>query len=280
MKKFIYLFLMLFVITLSAQNSIRVEEFEINGSLKIDDPISAGLGRINAVKLNLTKGDKLYSNLTADFLPLLVLVPPSGEYKIMYPDEKSFAASFNGTIDETGEWLIYIVGDSTDTGNYTLVNKYASVNSMNFNSGTNFCEKIKLLLNHEKAHFYFLKEDEIDDSGIWESAINLNNSVSSEIFGDANEYFKSILLESQNKNAAVAKFDETNNNLLKCLGSQWEKVENNWHNVLGKGDTKEKILLFKESGSAKRYVKVIFSDESFPEGNELFRLSLIISDLK
>ena len=280
MKKIIYFFMIVFSISLTAQNKVRVEEFVINGSLKTNDPVSAGLGRINAIKLNLKVGDRLYSKLTADFVPLLVLVPPSGVYKITYPDEKTFAATFNGIIDEPGQWLIYIVGDSTATGNYTLVNKYASVGSMNFNNSLDYCDRVKLLLSHEKAHFFFLKGKEIDDSGIWKSKLNLENDVNAEIYGNANEYFKTSLLKSSNYKTSNEEFNYIADNIAKCIGPGWTKRENDWHNVLGNDNVSEKIILFAEKGSAKRYFKIILSKNTKPKGALNYTINLIISDLK
>lgn len=280
MKKIVYLFMLVLSVSLMAQNNVRVEEFIINGSLKVDDPISAGLGRINALKLNLKVGDRLYSKLIADFVPLLVLVPPSGVYKITYPDEKTFAATYNGIIDEPGQWLIYIVGDSTATGNYTLVNKYASVASMNFNSTLDYCDRVNLLLSHEKAHFFFLKGKEIDDSGIWKSKLNLENNISAEIYGNANEYFKTMILKSSNYKSSNDEFDYIVNSIEKCIGSGWTKKENDWHNVLGNDNVSEKIMLFAEKGSDKRYFKIILSKNTKPKGTVEYTINLIISDLK
>lgn len=280
MKKFVFLFVVIFISSTFAQNNLRVEEFKINGFLKSDDPISSGLGRINAVKLNLNKGDRLYSRLTADFIPLLVLVPPSGEYKIMYPDEKTFAASFNGTIDETGQWLIYIVGDSTDTGKYTLANKYASVKSLDLKKAGSFCDKIKLLLNHEKAHFCFLKGKEIDDSGIWQSKLKFDNIISSEIYGIEKGWFKAVFNKYSDKKLANKEFLNISSKVEKCIGSGWNKKENDWHNVLGKESTNEKIVLYRESGNTKRYIKVILSEKILADAEKEYELSLIISELK
>jgi len=280
MKKIIYLLMIVFSVSLTAQSNVRVEEFVINGSLKKSDPVSAGLGRINAIKLNLKVGDRLYSKLTADFVPLLVLVPPSGVYKITYPDEKTFAATYNGIIDEPGQWLIYIVGDSTATGNYTLLNKYASVGSMNFNNSLDYCDRVNLLLSHEKAHFFFLKGKEIDDSGIWESKINLENDVAAEIYGNKNEYFKTTIFKSSNYKLSKSEFTYTADNIAKCLGSGWTKRENDWHNVLGNDNVSQKIILFAEKSKDKRYVKIILSKNKKTKEAADYTISLIISDLR
>ncbi|NOX17807.1 MAG: hypothetical protein GXO87_05935 [Chlorobi bacterium] len=280
MKKLnLFLLSFLFVTVLNAQSDLRVEKFDIDGTLTVNDPISENLGRINAVQFNFNEGDRFYSELTADFFPMLVLVAPSGEYNISYPKEGERAAIFDDTIKESGQWLLYIVGDSTDTGNYHLTNMYASAKSLELNDSLSFCDKLQLLILHDKANFYFLRKNPTDEEAqSWESKITFADSGKGMIFGSDLSTFKALLFKTDVKELAEEKMDGFSDKIENCLSSDWEKIEGKWQNVLGTENIKEKKIAFVERGKENRYIKLTETEittDTFP--NIQYRINIIVS---
>ena len=267
------------VTLLRAQSDLRVEKFDIDGTLTVNDPISEDLGRINAVQFNFNEGDRFYSELTADFFPMLVLVAPSGEYNIRYPKENERAAIFDEKIKESGQWLLYIVGDSSDTGNYHLLNMYASSSAMRFGDSLSFCDKLKLLVLHDKANFYFLRKNQTDEEAqSWESEITLGDSGRGMIFGSDLSTFKSLLLKTDLKEEADAEMKNLAERIQSCLSADWQKVEGKWQNILGTENVKEKKIAFVERGKGNRYIKLTETEittDTFP--NMYYKIDIVIS---
>ena len=218
----VFLFIIFsFSVTLFAQD-IRVEKFVIDGELKTTDPISEGLGRINAVQLNFTKGDKFASELKADFVPMLVLVPPSGDYIIEYPDQQTLVAKYEGEISETGSWFLYIVGDSTDIGFYTLTNRYASASSMEF--GNDECSNLKNLIQHSKTDFYFLQDSNSNGS------IKSYKGLSGKIISNSETLLSINLYEGNSFEDAIQILNDSSIEIEQCLGTDYQKSESGWMN--------------------------------------------------
>ncbi|MBZ0178256.1 MAG: hypothetical protein K8F36_03110 [Melioribacteraceae bacterium] len=255
-------------VNLSAQNSGRVEKFIIDGTLKASDPISAELGRINAVQLNFSKGDRFYSHLEAEFVPMLVLVPPSGEYIVKYPDPETLTAVFDDRINESGQWLLYIVGDSSDTGSYTLTNKYASEGALNF-SQNDFCNVLDKLMLHLKADFHFIKGKVVEQDVEWGSKIKLQNSVSSRIYGVNNSWFNAILFEGESKESALEKFDSANLAIKNCL-SNFTISEKKWKSIIGAEGKREKSTTYWSNSDPGSFLKLSVYETPKQESAENF----------
>lgn len=266
-----------FSLSLFAQGDIRVESFVIDGELTADDPISDGLGRINAIELNLQEGDKLYSTLTADFVPMLVLTAPSGEYKVNYPDEESLIATSEIVIDEPGKWLLLVVGDSLDTGGYTLSNMYASATSLDFDQAGDYCKNIELLVNHLKADFHFLKGNLIDEEDVvYNSKVKFPGIQSASIEGLGNEIFKAKLYEGEAKADAEVIFNETIASLAVCLDSEWSKKNSPWKKVFGTENQMIKTGVFTKSDSYENSISVVLN-EGLSNAEAKYVLEVIIS---
>ncbi len=280
MKKLKMIFL-LFLLTsiIYAQTDMRVEKFDIDGTLTVNDPISEDLGRINAVQFNFNEGDKFYSELTADFFPMLVLVAPSGEYNIRYPEKGERSAIFDETIKESGQWLLYIVGDSSDTGNYHLMNIYASASSLQFNDSLSFCEKLQLLLLHDKANFYFLRGNPTDEEAqSWEAKIAISDLGKGMIYGSDMSAYKNLLFKTDVKELSEEKMNDFSSKIENCLSSDWEKIEGKWQNLVGSENIKQKKIAFVERGNENRYVKLTemeISTDGFP--NIFYKIEIIVS---
>lgn len=277
MRNFLIITLCVFSFEIFAQNDIRVESFEIDGELTLDDPISDGLGRINAVQLNLNEGDKLFSSLTADFVPMLVLVAPSGEYHVNYPDEETLIASFETTINENGVWLLYIVGDSTDSGEYTLTNKYASASSLDFDKSGDYCKNISLLINHAKADFHFITGSIIDeDEVVYSSKISFPGAKNSSIEGLGNKIFKVLLFSGEDKKEAEISYNESVASISACLENDWHKKSNPWKQVVGGDNQKIKSTYFSDINGSERFLNVVLNENN-PNTKLKFDIEVIIS---
>jgi len=254
------------IINITAQDSGRVEKFVIEGTLKASDPISAELGRINAVQLNFSKGDRFYSQLEAEFVPMLVLVPPSGEYIVKYPDPETLTAVYDDRIKESGQWLLYIVGDSSDTGTYTLTNKYASAASLTL-SQKDYCGALDMLMLHLKADFHFIKGEVIEQDVEWGSKIKLPNSVSSKIYGLNNSWFNAILFEGKLKESALEKFDSANLAIKNCL-SDFTISEKKWKSIIGAEGKREKSTTYWSNSDSGSFLKLSIYEIPMQESAE------------
>lgn len=275
-KFFITVFIFSIFTILSAQNAARVEKFIINGELKANDPISAELGKINAIQLNFSKGDRFYSHLEAEFVPMLVLVPPSGEYIVKYPDVETLSAVFDDKINESGQWLLYIVGDSLDTGEYTLTNKYASAEAMQF-SAKDFCGVINYLMLHLKSDFHFIKGKEIDEEVEWNSKITFPNSINSRISGIDNSMYKSLLFEGKLKETAADKFNSINLALKNCL-PDFNIDEKNWKSIMGAEGKREKSITFWSIWEPSHFLKLsIFENPSEVDSEKIYSVEVLIN---
>lgn len=250
-KIFTALFLV-FSYTVTAQ--FEVEFNEINGSLTQADKFEKDFGRYDGFEIPLYENEAVnfvvYSEI---FLPKLIFVSPSGSVFRQAQAGGNRVASIIASIPETGEWLLYVVGDSSAIGNYLLQYALASSNSTGLPKEADFCTTINFLTVHSKA--YFLLLENIDE--IKEKFVKLENALDT-FFDEENGSFVVKLYEGNDLTKAELVVKNMTEELSKCVEKQWNAKNESWKNL---DDFRIKTNAFIEQTNEKeRFVRVELYD--------------------
>lgn len=248
------LVMLFFTIKLTAQYEIEFNE--IKGSLNLEDKYSKDLGRYDGFEIPLYKDETVNFIVQAEnFIPKIIFVTPAGNVYKQSISSRSNFASLLTTVNESGDWILYIVGDSLAEGNYTLQYSFASQNSLKYKNDLDFCSSLDFILSHAKAYFLLLESVEVLNG----SFVKLNGSIDSFI-DEADGSYSAKMFESNSLSEAEKIYGEYSSRIAKCLGSSYQKKSQNWVEV---EDYKMKSTLFTEKTTDKeRLVLVTIKDLS------------------
>ncbi|MGD8779302.1 MAG: hypothetical protein PVH88_10125 [Ignavibacteria bacterium] len=263
MRFFVLLLTILLAVNNYSQNiEYRSEEFVIEGELSTDDPVDPNLGRFDAVKFYLSSGDMLNLTLTAEFPPLLAIVAPSQKYYLEYPFEGSDYISFNKRIDEDGTWFLSIVGDSTDSGSYELIGRYAAANSLFISKGADLCTYFDFISEHSNNGYFFIRETLIElDPEQWTSKFNLPGSIQNLILENepGNYEFVSSFYYGNNFREADSVFNFLNREIKNCTNTVWSESKET--KKLGHPKNLSNVVSYKNTkGDKTKLIHVKFYD--------------------
>ena len=248
-----------FLILLLCQTGIlfgqyEVEFNEIKGTLSKSDEYKKDFGRYDGYQVPLYKGEAVnFVAYSEKFMPRLFFVTPAGKvFKQSNPTNDN-VASIITMVPESGEWILYVVGDSLSSGSYTFQYAFASANSIQIDKDADFCTTLKFITAHAKAYF-LLFENPVDSK---QAFVKLNGAVDAFI-DESDGSYTAKMFEGNSLNAAEKEFKDLSDKIKNCLGSNWSKSNTNWNSV---EDFKEKTILFSEQVSSKgREVKLNLKD--------------------
>lgn len=229
-----------------------VEFNEVKGTLNSSDKFKSGFGRYDGYEIALYKGEAVNFVVYSDkFQPRLAFVSQKGEvYKQSYADQNN-VASLIASVPEEGEWILYVIGDSSASGSYTFQYALASANSVTLPAEADFCTRIKFIAEHAKAYF-LLFENSFDSQ---QPFVKLEGSL--DTFLDEDGSYNSVLYEGDNLKEAEKIVRELSSNISRCLGKSWQKKTLQWSN---EEDYKVKSEIFSVSEEKPREIKINLLD--------------------
>ncbi|MEJ5350141.1 MAG: hypothetical protein WHS65_00970 [Melioribacteraceae bacterium] len=252
MKKLSFLFILFLNLSLFAQ--FDVEFNKIEGKLEKSDKYQKNFGRYDGFEIQLYEGEAVNFLVYSDkFLPRLVFVNPEGKIFKEAMTEKMNIASIISKIPASGDWILYVVGDSASTGNYTLQLAVASSNSVSLSQNSDFCTTLNFLLAHSKAYFLLL-ETPVNSK---QSFIKLNGSVDAFIDENDGSYIAKFY-EGNDLKEAEKIFQEITTSIKNCLNKNWKTQSKNWQK---NDDYKIKgNLIYETQNDVERYIQISLID--------------------
>lgn len=229
MKKFINiaLFLSLSILIYAQENKFTVEQFTIDGELTMEDIFQPDFGKFDPYEFYLNQGDRIRIELTAAFPPMLVIVSPSEQSKILYPENGNPTAIFDSEIRESGTWFVYVVGDSADTGAYQIFARYAAKDFITLEPNQDFCKNIDYIVTHARADFFFLQNRDIQKSPEgWESNTLINGAKSAMVIEEGKNKYSALMYRGDLKEEAELVYNYLSEKIKNCL-SVWKTNEEN-----------------------------------------------------
>lgn len=218
LKNVILSLLFMFIITNGQE--FYVEYQKIEAELTESDLFKDNFGRYDGYQLPLNKGERVHFMVFSEsFSPSLVLVTPN--------DTKYQQASARGDdyitmglkVPETGEWLLYVLGDSTAEGDYYLQYAFADSASLQLKGDVDFCTGLSFILAHSNAYFIFPQT--VPSSRLLHK---LKGSIDSFINSDDAAYV-STFYEGNDNEAAEKIYNSLKKSVQSCLSENWKSKE-------------------------------------------------------
>lgn len=242
----------IFFTTVYAQ--YEVEFNTVEGKLGKSDKYQKNFGRYDGYEIELYEGEGInFIVHSKEFLPRLVLANQAGViFKEAVPN-KSNIASVSTIIPESGEWIVYVVGDSLSEGDYTLQMAIASKNSVTLNSNSDFCNTLNFLLAHSKAYFLLL------DAPLKKEQTFVKLTGSKDAFIDEKDgSYVAKFYEGNSIEEAQKVFKDVTNNIKTCLNKNWELRSKEWQQFED-FRIKGNLIMEKES-DITRYIQISLID--------------------
>lgn len=254
--EFLFLFVFLSFFSANIYGQFDVEYNEIKGSLTKTDEFKKELGRYDGYEIPLYEGEAVNLIVYSEkFSPRLIFVTPGGNIYKQASSGPSKIASIITTVNESGNWILYVVGDSAATGDYTFQYSFASKNSLILPAQHDFCTSLKFVVAHAKAYF-LLMENPVDAKTAF---VKINNAVDAFI-DESDGAYTAKMYESNNLAEAEKIYNQYANDVGKCLDKSWIRKSESWVDI---DDYKVKSVLYTEPVKEKeRLVLVSLQDLS------------------
>lgn len=252
MLRQIFMILLLFAISINGQ--YQVEYNEINGELTEYDKYEKDFGRYDGYEI------PLYENETVNFIvysekfsPKLVFVTPNGNvFRQAQSNNREFASLFT-TVNETGEWLLYVIGDSSAVGNYVLQYALASPNTIKLNDDANVCNIINYISAHSNA--YFLLLENISDI---KKSLEKTDDYVDVFFDEESGTFVIKLYEGNDFKYSETLLKDITSKVGNCISKSWSVKNENWKNI---NDYRVLFNSFVEDTNPRsRFIRIEFYD--------------------
>lgn len=257
MKIIFKIFVLLFVFYNSgiyAQQKFHVEYNQIKGKLTATDKYKKDFGRYHGYEIPLYEGDGvIFIAYSEDFKPSLALVTPNGTVFRQNKNKKNDFVQINTTIPASGTWILFVIGDSSSSGNYELQYGFADKNSLSPGKHPDFCTALDFVLEHANAYFLLL-DNPVDSR---KTKIEFPGALDV-FFDDTNGTYTLTFYQGNDLKQAQSVYAKHNSLVKKCLAqnfsvdsSKQDKTE----------EYKNTYVLFTEKTNQKpRMVKVDFYD--------------------
>ena len=254
--KFLPVIFLLLIASNTAFGQFDVEFNEIKGTLTKSDEFKKEFGRYDGYEIPLYEGEAVnFVAYSDNFSPRLIFVSPKGKIFKQSSSSSSNVATIITSVNESGEWILFVVGDSSATGNYTFQYAFASKNSVQLPPDADFCTTLNFVTAHAKAYFLLL-ENPIDSKNTF---VKLNGSLDSYI-DESDGSYTSKMYEGNNLAEAEKVFKDYSENVGKCLDKSWVRKSESWVSV---EDYKVQSVLYTEPVKTKeRLVLVALQDLS------------------
>lgn len=204
-------------------NSLVAQEFfvdyqKIEGKLTSQDLVKENFGRYDGYKMPLNKGERAYFIVYSDeFSPSIIVVTPNEEKFQQVSARGEDFVTLGFKVPESGEWVLYVVGDKNAQGNYMLQYAFADSSSLFVNENVEFCVGLNYLLAHSTA--YFLFPQTIPSN---KPLFKFPDAVDAFINGDDASY-NSVFYQGDEEQYAQEVYDSLVGRIGNCLLKDWTK---------------------------------------------------------
>ncbi|MFH1194454.1 MAG: hypothetical protein V1720_02000 [bacterium] len=256
-KSIIIIFFLFVSLSFAQQTKFTVEQFTIDGELTMEDLLQPEFGKFDPYEFYLNQGDRIRIELTAAFPQMLVIIAPSEQSKVLYPENGNDAAIYDSEISESGTWFVYVVGDSSDVGAYQIFARYTSKDFIRIAPNQDFCANINFVLTHTRAELFFLENRDFPKTSVgWESNTLINGAVSASVIEGEKNIYEAVMYEGDIKEEAELVYNYVSEKLKNCL-TDWEVIEK-------KMDSARIINFVKSDDAGMKEVELkIFTEPNF-----------------
>ena len=262
-RSMILLLLFITTLKLSAQeNNYQIEFQKMTGALTKSDLFKSGFGRYDGYEIEFHEGERVHFLVyTEHFIPSMVFVSPDGKTYQQDIEKNDEYATIQTKINQSGEWVLYILADESSFGEYYFQYGIAEQNLFFINENSNFCEELDFLLAHSIAYFIFLGGEDSDDS-----ILKINGATDAYIDGHDASY-NARLYDGNSLEDAQRMVDYMVNEVKNCIPAKWKVNERGWMKVR---DYREKYTIITENISKEpRFVRIGLLDfRDSPEHNQ------------
>ena len=269
---FVFFFFLFLNIELNAQQEFQVEFYKSKGILQKSDLYKKDFGRYKGFEIPANKGEAgSFVVYSPKFKPSLVLTDEKGNVVIQTPARDEHTAILSTIFPKNGNYVLFMVADSSAKGEYEFQYGFASENSIQLSENAEFKSAVNYLLEHAKAYFLFF-ENPVEGKN---SFYKLTGAADVNIGSDGS--YNAVFYKGDNLEAAQVLFAELSIKLNTCFDAGWKKELSDWKQ---NKSISEKSLLFKEKTSDEaRTVKLSLFDFSKVKDSYRFSygVSLIIS---
>ena len=196
-KLFIAIFFICVGINYSQVNKqqFQVDFNEIQGELTSKDLYKKDFGRYHGYEIELYEGEAInFVVYTKNFQPSIAFVNPNGEiYQQSSRNDKGYA-NIVTIVPKSGNWVLYVIGDQSSRGSYTLQSAIAEPNSLSLDKDADFCITLNFLLAHSNAYFFLLEnslsgKQLVKMNGAVDSFLDEESGSYNAVFYDGNDIF-------------------------------------------------------------------------------------------
>ena len=255
--KIVSLTIIIFFMNASAQEKqqkFQVDFNEIKGELNSKDLYKKDFGRYDGYEIELFQGEAVnFVVYSTNFQPSIALVNSKGEiYKQSTKNDKGFA-NIASEIPADGHYVLYVIGDETSKGSYTLQTAIAEPNALSLDKNADFCTTLDFLLSHAKAYFSLLENPSLSKLEL----VKLNQSKDVYIDEESGSY-KATFENNSDLSKAESELNNITDKIKSCLGNEWQITTSNWRKL---ADYKVKSNSLTEKKNSKpRYININLYD--------------------
>jgi len=251
-----------------AQSDFQVEFYKSKGTLGKTDLYKKDFGRYKGFEIPANKGEAgSFVVYSSRFKPSLILTDPKGGIVKQSPARDQNTVLLSVLFPESGNYILFLVADSTSTGEYEFQYGFASEKSLTLSPDADFTKAISYLTEHAKSYFLFF-ENPVEGKN---SFYKLNGAVDVAVERDGS--YSAVFYKGDELNAANAKFAELSGKLALCFDHNWKKETSDW---IKNKTISEKYLQYKEkTGDEARIVKLSLLD--FSKAKDSYRFSYGLS---
>ncbi|OGU62677.1 MAG: hypothetical protein A2V66_04300 [Ignavibacteria bacterium RBG_13_36_8] len=272
-RRLVFLFVMLIVpFILYGQKKLYNIEFQkTTGELTSKDLYKENFGRYDGYKIPLNEGERVHFLVyTEQFVPSLVFVNPTGQTLAEDRDKDDEYATIQTLIPQSGEWILYVIGDENSRGDYYLQYGIAGASLFSIDADVDFCSEIDFLMAHAVSYFIFLGENNPE-----KPLFKIDSATDAYIDGHDASY-NAVLYDGESLSKAEDIYESLVSKVKNCINNKWKLSNREWMKV---NDYKEKYFLITENTTDEpRYIRVSLSDFTYSENHyqNKFLVDLII----
>lgn len=257
---------------IKAQSGFQIEFYKSNGTLKGTDLYRKEFGRYKGFEIPANKGEAgSFVVYSPKFKPALFLADEKGNLIKQTPGRDEHTAILATTFPASGNYILFLVADSSSRGEYDFQYAFASENSLSLPPNAEFKTAIHYLTEHAKAYFLF-----------FDNPVEGKNSFykiegAADVFTETDGSYHAVYYKGDDLTSAQNIYSSITSKLPMCFDSNWLKEVSDWKE---NKSIKEKYIIYKEKGSEEaRSVKL--SLFNFTNAKDKFRytygVTLIIS---
>ncbi len=225
MKLKIFLFLFVFGIIINGQSLSLIDSDRLQGTIEKSDKYLAEFGLYDGYLFPLLRGEVGYFTVSSNEIkPNLVLIDPEGKVYIKTNNKDNGYATINFESGITGEWVLYVIADKNNLGNYNLNYGIADIRNLII-ANKNDCDQLVGIVAHANNYFLLfdyaltpseLKNNNISfvpaDSEVIKKYEDLSNEKGYNLFFTLKDDIKNCFL----RNEKGFKITEERNDFISC----------------------------------------------------------------